>query len=275
MGNGPELTAADLQAGDITIVYDDDSPDHSVMWVGGDKPLVHCTDGPGTSGIFQQSNYLYVDDDDAMDSDGEDEPIAEVYRCNSADIAQRARQIAQQFSTRSDNPAYRAVRQAGNKAFLRTRFSQNRLGGNGGIWGPEAFVRAVRAYFRAAHTLILSANEGVTCSQFLTYTYQAAGVWAHAQASPAHRQLITDAANDGLLGNMGLHGISPLEGLTRIGPAYYCLRPMRAQVEAVMPRAVQVNACIMAVDVLATRLHGGGSGFTYMGNLLGKPQEDD
>jgi hypothetical protein len=151
---------------------------------------------------------------------------------------------------------------------LRTRFSQNRLGGNGGLWGPEAFVRAVRAYYRAAATQVLSANEGVTCSQFITYTYQAAGVWGFAQHNAAARDLIDDVAQDGLLGNLHLHGLSPMEGMCNVSRSYTRLRPIRGYVEGAIAGAMQVNACITAVDVLTTRMRGGG-GFAHLGNLSG------
>lgn len=250
------LQLSELLAGDIIIEYED-SPEHSMLWVGGDKPLVHSADSGTTSGIVQQSARGFGEGDT---------PFAEVYRCRNQHLAHKVSDIAQRFAVVTTDPRYVTAKKNGWNVGLKTRFSQNRLGGNGGVWGPEAIVRAVRAYYRALKTSVLSPSEGVTCSQFVTYTFQAASIEILATRHRPTKLAIEHAAESGLLGQLRIHDVAPLQGVAAVGPAYSALRSIRNGIEMAVPYEMKVNASITSVDVLTDRLRSN-QNFTHVGNL--------
>lgn len=76
----------------------------------------------------------------------------------------------------------------------------------------------------------MSAEEGVTCSQFITYTFQAAAIWQSVLAHAPVALVINNAFNNG------------------------------------MPDTLKINATRMSVDALTDRLRNH-IGFQHVGNL--------
>lgn len=255
---GPLLQLVNLVPGDILVEYDD-TPDHSLMWVGGTKPIVHSAEAQ-TSGILRQS---------ARGMGGNGPACHEVYRANSPTLAQYAVAIACKWAVASDDPRYvlfktdeRLQEFALN---LMTRFSQDRLGGDGGLWSNrEPFVRAVRAYCRSYTGEPLSAGEGVTCSQFISYTYQAASISRLAHLHAHTRVVVQEAIARQVVAN--------LHSAQAYAAAVASLRPIYNSVNETMPAPFKVDAKITSVDRLTLDLRTK-PGFAHVGNL-GSPDDD-
>ena len=113
-----------LRPGDILINYDDDEPDHSLLWVGGNKPVVHSADSGNTSGIVQQSDKIFR---------GQGQASTEVYRSRNQRLGAETAKIAQGFAVSTTDRRYIKAKNKQWTVNLVTKFSQDRLGGNGGI----------------------------------------------------------------------------------------------------------------------------------------------
>jgi len=263
------LARTALVPGDILIEYEK-TPEHALLWLGGFKPIAHSAEAD-TTGILQQSANVL--------GDGHGRPAYEVYRPLNAVLAKKATDIATAFATPSNDTRYVTAKQQGWGLSLVTKYSQARLGGDGGIWGPEAVVRAVRAYHRYRTGSPLSAGEGVTCSQFVTYAYQAAAIAKLADHDRLFAVAIDLAAERGLLGAFGLHAakkqgsVELATALARIQTAYDLMRGSRDGIDLNVPIAMQVNASVTTVDILVSGLiHD--TRFAHVGNLAGDSTAD-
>lgn len=258
INHAPLIQLGNMQPGDILVQYEDE-PDHSLMWIGGNKPIVHSAEAR-TSGILRQS---------ARGFGGNGPASVEVYRPNSASLAQHAVAIAGKWAIPSDDPRYVLFKTKGNLTEftlnLMTRFSQDRLGGDGGAWSNrEPFVRAVRAYCRSVTGAPLSAGEGVTCSQFISYTYQAASISKLAQLHAHTRVVIQEV--------IARQVVSGLHSAAAYAAAVASLRPIYNAVNETMSAPFKVDAKITSVDRLTQDLRAM-PGFIHVGNL-GSPDDD-
>jgi len=248
---GRLLRLNEMRPGDILIEYDT-TPEHSMLWVGGLKPIAHSADSDNSSGIVMNAAHGL--------GAAQGEPLMEVYRCSSSKLANQAAAIGSGFAIPSNDPRYIRSKQNGWGVNLATRFSQSRLGGNGGHWNAEARVRAVRAYSRWVSKKALSAKEGVTCSQFVSYTYQAASIAGLASVHPLTRVKIQSAVENGVL--------DKLHSAPEYAAAVGALRALNGAIDAKMPNAFKVDAKITSVDTLANMLIQDGR-FRHVGNLAG------
>ncbi|MBO0947128.1 hypothetical protein [Fibrella forsythiae] len=253
--HAPLIQTDQLVPGDILIEYEN-SPEHSLMWLGGGKPIVHSAEAT-FSGILRQS---------ARGFGGQGTPCFEVYRSLNNALGAKVSQFAAIWATSSNDARYIFAKNNLDELSLMTRFSQDRLGGDGGHWDNEARVRAVRAYCRVINNQPLSAIEGVTCSQFITYTYQAASI-ALLVARHALTRVVIQEINSRLL-------LNQLHNAMAYAAATASLRSIRLGIDATMPDAFKVDAKITSVDVLAAKLRLDPR-FGHVGNLAGGDEDSD
>ena len=275
-----------LQVGDIIIEMDGGSADHSLLWVGGDKPIVHSAESEEFVGVIRQSAKPYAvwkSDDKKWKS------YARVYR-NNDDLGQRAAQFALDWATRSDEQAYvdlrtlgkdeaekfksenpRRKRESGggknitigspkfkgSAVVLDTPFSQARLGGPELDWNVLSLFRALRAYHRAQNRLPLSQLKGVTCSQFITYCYQAAAVQKHFGGAPIPQKILAQISNSDRLYSLKQDG----------GAADLIHDALKGINVSFMPKGMLVDAKTTSASNLQEKLGEGNSGFTFRGDL--------
>jgi hypothetical protein len=219
-----------LQAGDIIIQLDKDTADHTLMWVGGEKPIVHSSEGENFSGVIQQSAGPLLNlKDDSKPWKG----YARVFRSDDG-LGPLAATFAIKWAVRSDNVAYIEARKLydeqdraqaeeyanknprgkrtigapqnitiGNaktkslSVALDTPFSQARLEKGDKEWDVHSLFRALRAYDRGKKGLPLSQLKGITCSQFATYCYQAASLDKQLGGAPIPSNILNHIANSG------------------------------------------------------------------------------
>ena len=198
-----------LQAGDVIVQLKRNQANHCLMWVGGEKPIIHSADADNFSGVIQQSASFLPKLKDDLEKWT---PHARVFR-NQRDLGAQATKFAKQWAVRSDDEAFlnamnlsdsqdaqqaakyvaenpREKRQpetpkhvtVGNAktksitVVLDTPYSQDRLEQGNKEWDVYSLFRALRAYDRGTKSLPLSQLKGITCSQFITYCYQAASL---------------------------------------------------------------------------------------------------
>lgn len=173
-----------MERGDVLIQGDDPHSrgTHALMWVGGDKALIHSSND-GFLGVLQQSMGFfgkYVPQElNKTVSVG-----AGVYRYvgEVKDLGAKAAGFAEKWATRPDD-----VNKDGLDHFkqrvLRTPFSARRLGAaekrrveGGQAVSVETIFRVLKAIARGELQSSLSPNHGVSCSQFVVYCYQAASL---------------------------------------------------------------------------------------------------
>ena len=167
-----------LQAGDIIV---ESGSVHCVMWVDDtDKPLVHAAAGHGviqqSESYFTKKNFPYY---------SWDHPV---YRYKKADIATRAAEVAIHWARKGTNdtktntpftderwlyPYYRKMTPDKTK---QTEI-QNEWTTRATTWDAQAVFKILKAYNRSLEDNIpLSAQKGVSCSQFVIYCYQVAAL---------------------------------------------------------------------------------------------------
>jgi len=152
----------DFERGDILIK----GSMHSLLWVGGEKPLVHNVDQGKFVGVIRATSL----------AGGE-----AVYRFADAAVAGRAAEFAARWA---DVPGTDFVLPVPNpaKMVLKTPYSHRRMEEALRVqdqetpWTVESLFRALKAIARSRDGAGLSPNHGVSCSQFVTFCFQAAAL---------------------------------------------------------------------------------------------------
>lgn len=156
---------------------------HALMWIGGDKPLVHSSNDKSLGVLAQTMSYF----EKFITKNEVETPVGAAvfrYRGNINGLAAKAADYASKWATRSD-----AVSEEGSKfaqRVLGTPFSAKRLGASyarraafeqsAKPVGVETIFRVLKAIARTELGSKLSPNHGVSCSQFVVYCYQAASL---------------------------------------------------------------------------------------------------
>lgn len=273
-------------AGDIMIEMDGDSVEHSMMWVGGEKPVVHSAEAGDFVGVIQQSAKPYArwkDDSKAW------RPYARIYRSQDGSGAAAAK-FAIDWATRSDSATFVKLKNLsdteqeklqqekprqkrppnsdknitigspkfeGSGIVLDTPYSQARLGGGDKPWDVLSLFRALRAYDRALSKLPLSQLKGVTCSQFVTYCYQAAAVQKHFGGLPIDAKILSGISKSGKLYSLK----------NDAGAADLINDALKGIDVGFMPKAMLIDAKTTSADCLKTNLEKQGSGFDFVGDM--------
>lgn len=202
-----------LRAGDILLEVWEQEVEHSLMWVADPtKPVVHSAsadteDDGTTNGVIQSSANYFKSSTGKPDAAKPWNQRHRVYRHENNELASAAAWFATQWATRSDHEVFvelkqgfqggrsprpelaiarrgrrhpfkgRSVHFNHREIVLDTPYSQDRLGVDAEEWSVFSLFRALRAFHRGTKELPLSRLKGVTCSQFVTYCYQAAALW--------------------------------------------------------------------------------------------------
>jgi hypothetical protein len=254
----PSMQKGDLLPGDILLSYveEESCADHSLIWTSGEKPLVHCVDAGAFNGVFAESGNRL-----GKKSDG---PYM-IVRPLDETLGAHAARIAALWATSGTNLDGK----------LATPYSQDRLSSaSNDSWDAESYVRAVRAYVRSdlakwriddlyqAHKAVLSENKGVTCSQLVTYAYQA-GAIAYALAQMKNSLLKS------LIFQMDQHEwFDDLKKRGRYGLMYDKLASYEERLTEAMPACMHVDAKTRSVSALETDVLNDNYAFAYVGNIL-------
>jgi hypothetical protein len=212
--------------------------DHSLMWLADpSKPVVHCVEGEKFKGVMQHSaNYFQPHFAKATDASVEWTPKIAVFRSTDGKLAERAAWFAREWATRTDDQACiqlatfreessfeklqeyaqqhpRTPRTQPGKnisigspkfpihetmVVLDTPYSQARLGVAAQPWDTLSLFRALRAYHRGINHLPLSQLKGVTCSQFITYCYQAGALALRFGNQPIPKEILNQISDTGV-----------------------------------------------------------------------------
>lgn len=302
---------SELEPGDILISVDD----HSLMWVGGEKPVVHNSGVGQFLGVIRQSpSYLETHN-------------CQVFRHKDRRLAIKASEFATQWAARPgsdfDMPEMKAAEKvtpgvarpkghaaaAGepvDRVVLKTPYSDRRM--RAAIvhnddnpqkpWTVDALFRALKAVARRHDGMGLSPNHGVSCSQFVTFCYQAAAL----ELALGEGALPAD-----LLQAIRLEGEKPATGLEawiaedREGAsgAYWRARSFQEQQKVfkklsqkddlllqtlsthvetakdLVPKGMQVDAKTTTVQRLYENLTAAGSDFEQKGTARQNPQNEN
>lgn len=226
----------DFRPGDILIEYDDstDEAQHALLWVddGWSKHIIHGKDTGLLLGVVQQSVS-------ALRRTGEDIKYL-VYRHKDEHIAAAAAGFARVWATRSDDPMVNAMMRfaasRGQKVGAKTPFG--RRGDayqTNDAWNAQSLVRAVRAWNRGVNNVGLSRSKGVSCSQLVTYCYQAACLNSVLHA----HYLGVEQWRDWLRGPQSFVALKKGDRYNLVFDALQC---MDEQVRAAMPTSMLVDA---------------------------------
>ena len=168
----------ELQPGDIVV----QGKFHAIMWVGDPKPIVHNANKGKFHGVLRQSLHGALAGDNPASSFFEHGiPTTNVvYRCDDSALSAEAASFAIGWATESGSQAASDAL-THRKGFLKTPYSDDRMvyaeydaKTNEREWSVAAMYRALKAYARFEEAL--TPKKGSSCSQFITYCYQAASV---------------------------------------------------------------------------------------------------
>lgn len=251
-----KLSRSKLKPGDVLLWYDEDEDeaDHSLIWTCGDKPLIHCVETDSFNGAFAESGKK-------LWTKG---PPCCVMRPKDKELALHAARFAKHWATSGVNL----------KGKLATPYSQDRLiNADGKKWGPESYIRAIRAYARGdlarwraddvynPQRPILSKNKGVTCSSFVTYCYQA-GAIAYSLAQTKNKLIAS------LIFQMDQHEyFDDLKKRRRYELMYAKLSIYETRLTEKMPKSILVDAKTTRAEYLEEKLQGDSKSFEYIGNI--------
>lgn len=256
--NKPKLNIKKLKPGDILLSYVDEecAADHSLIWTAEEKPLVHCVETEKFSGIFAESGKRL--------GKGGDEPYM-VIRPKDSTLGAKAAKFARGWAVAGGN-------NSNLKGRLRTPYSQDRLGGGDLDWDDYSYVRAVRAYIRAnpekwqwddngLKLPVLSKKQGITCSQLVTYAYQAGAI---ACALEKNERFFLKS----LILQMDQHGwFDELKKRERYQLMIIKLFPYQKILTELISTAFKVDAKTVSVDEMEKRLLRDKT-FEYIGNII-------
>ncbi|KVK78515.1 hypothetical protein [Burkholderia sp. MSMB1498] len=227
---------------------------HAVMYAAGDKPLVHSTNGRFFGVLQQGPDYL------TKKFGNETPKKLPVYRMKNAEspIPEEAARIGEQWALRS---------RESNPTKTKTPFGEGRLNDadedKAEEWSPEATFRAARAALRSDEDMPLSKNQGVSCSQFVTYAYQAAALKKGGDASNGAPELLDHVKQAGAHQQGALKSAASKD--ERLQQQTELVRDAHGRATEVMPHTLQVNAKHMTADVLSSQLRKPGGDFELAG----------
>jgi len=287
-----------MKAGDILIELEGGGAEHIIMWVGGDKPIVHSAEQESFVGVIQQSAKPYLI---KKDDEKKWKPFVAVFRSDSESLAAQAAKFAIEWATRSDDEVYMMLRTlekegieekieeykkenprvkrfepgkknvtigspkfGGDTIVLDTPFSQERLGGGDKDWDVYSLFRALRAYDRVMSQLPLSQLKGITCSQFVTYCYQAAALHGHFGGSPIPKEILNLISDNGKLYSLKKTKESQPDLISNALEGFDV---------GFMPVGMLVDAKTTSADNLMEKLLDSKSGFQEMGYMVPKGDE--
>jgi len=193
---------------------------HSVMWVGGDKEVVHNTNSGKFNGVLRQSAAYFSKTD--FVNDFKNRPLQlRIYRGKFENsIKERAAQYAikwsmtgeEYFPPRDRNAIGKKISEvvpemrykpepepAWKSPYSIPRFSAAQMAtqkSNEPVksWTVDSLFRAVKAIARHQDDSGLSPNHGTSCSQFVVYCYQAASL-EHSLGPTVTKELISHLRN--------------------------------------------------------------------------------
>jgi hypothetical protein len=247
--------------GDIIIEYDDstDEAKHALIWVDDTrgKPVIHSKDVGNLQGVVQQSvGALAISDDDIKYL---------VYRYEQPEVAAAAAWFAIRWATRSDEPMVLAmVKYASeNNQVVKASVPFGRRGDQYqtlDAWNAESLVRAVRAWHRGITGVKLSNRKGISCSQFVTYCYQAACLNA-----TLHGMTLT--SNEAKAFLLGPQNFVALKKTNRYDLMSDALQLVSEKLTSCVPPGMLVDAKTTDADNLQDCLEKGSSKFKCVGQV--------
>lgn len=150
-----------FKPGDILI----QAKSHCMLWVGAAKPLVHNVERGIFVGVIRQSTDPLTD-------------THVVYRYKDAELAAMAAKFAEEWAV-TPSEELKLPTPTPKKVVLKTPYSHKRMEGafdGTAPWSVDSLFRALKAIARAHDGTGLSPRHGASCSQFVTYCYQAAAL---------------------------------------------------------------------------------------------------
>lgn len=256
----------EMQAGDIIV----QGTFHALMWVDAPKPIVHNANKGQFHGVLQQSlrGALQGAKQQPHEYFGSARPDTNVvYRCDIPELAATAASFAIGWATESGSPAAAsALETRGGR--LKTPYSDDRMvyaeydaKPHEREWSVAAMYRALRAYARFEEAL--TPKKGSSCSQFITYCYQAASIRrmvGELNIPPQTLQLLKQGGAFLKLSNAQHERHSP--NLIELAD-----RASKVFAAKALPMVV-TDAKMVYVGSLLERLNANGSGFTRAGYLV-------
>jgi hypothetical protein len=158
------------QRGDLLIQGDVKTKNafHSLIWVGGNKPLVHNISKGRFIGVIRQANYP---------------ANMPVFRLRDGEVAEEAAKLAENWA---DTPGetFQLPQSNPSKIVLKSPYSQQRMEDalyrvvyeKESPWSVDALFRVLKAIARANDGSGLSPTRGLGCTQFAAYCFQAAAL---------------------------------------------------------------------------------------------------
>ncbi|RZF27187.1 hypothetical protein EVC45_23700 [Paraburkholderia sp. UYCP14C] len=249
----------DFSAGDIIIEYDDsdDEAKHALIWVldANGKTVIHSKDVGNLQGVVQQSvGALAITDDDVKYL---------VYRYEDSTVAAAAAWFATRWATRSDDPMVAGmVKYAATKnQVVKASVPFGRRGDEyqtEEAWTANSLVRAVRAWHRGLAGVKLSSRKGISCSQFVTYCFQAASLHA-----ALHNMCLQSQDAKNFL--LGPQNFVALKKGNRYSLIYEALKSVEKDLSGCIPPGMLVDAKTTDADNLQNCLERGDSKFKCVG----------
>lgn len=139
---------------------------HALIWVGGEKPLVHNVDKGTFVGVIRAKSLT---------------ASCRVFRFHKTEIAEQAADYAQNWAEIPGDD-FKLPIPAPAKIVLKSPYSHQRMNnalikeGSDTPWTVDSLFRALKAIARGRDGTGFSPNRGVSCSQFVTFCYQAAAL---------------------------------------------------------------------------------------------------
>src|SRR5437868_12347172 len=173
-----------LERGDVLIQGNDkySQGTHALMWIGGDKPVIHSSNEKFLGVLQQSMDYFGKYVPQAVDARRELDTGVYRYQGPPAGLAHKAARFAEGWAANSMQVEPGGYVSEGAQKVMRTPFSARRLGdaterrkAKGTGVSVETIFRVLKAIARTESSS-LSPNHGVSCSQFVVYCYQAAAL---------------------------------------------------------------------------------------------------
>ena len=260
---------AELQSGDILV----QGKFHALMWVGGDKPIVHNANKGQFHGVLQQSLSGAIGPPKGKSLDlffeSAQPGTYAVYRCDDPTIAAHAADFAVGWATPSGSQeADDALKNKGG--FLKTKYSDDRMLDAEDAtpeqrqWSVAAMFRALKAYARFEEAL--TPKHGSSCSQFIVYCYQAGTLrkyFGDLDIEPQKLKQIKLAGGYSKLSARASGGDTEAKQLIEVVEQAEVVFRSKA-----VPAALMSHAKVTYVGSLIEQLTANGSGFTKVGCLV-------
>lgn len=265
-----KLKTSDLVPGDILIQCDGEEPDHALLWVGGEKPVVHNAEADDYTGVFQQSSKNIASN----------EEIVAIYRHKRAQLGQRAAEFARRWAVSSSDPRFALLKKKVKKNKIQTfrlstTFNQERLTGGEDIppWTVDSLTRVVSAYLSVRQKQPLGRiqkdtlgrkskvgplidiegvsvvePEGLTCSQFVAFCYQAASLDQIFGKESIPSTLLRHIEETGVLLILANRNNNLLKGVAKMKEYLDLYVPRAFQLDVTALNVGQLNSALMADD---------------------------